>query len=704
MVAMVLAAAVQVGTGGAQPAGGTLPAEVPVPGLVLHVAAGAADGGDGSAGAPFATLEGARDAIRVLKQRGPLPAGGVWVEVAGGAEYRLRQTFQLGAEDSGEPGAPICYCGGGGPAGGWPTISGGVALGRFEKVSDPALLARLPEEARGRVWQTSLREEGIGEVPPVRLGGFASGRGFGSAPAVRLFAGELELPLARWPNAPATLAVETLAEDDGHQIHGLRGSKTGRFTCASERLARWVADPDIVLHGYWFWDWAESRELVKAIDPAKREITLEAPFHTYGYRAGQPFYATNLFSEIDQPGEWYLDRRTLTLFLLPPEGSGDPASGGGPAGVTLAVSGMPAVVAESVGHVRFRGLAWDAAAGDGIRLRDCRQVVIEGCRLARLGGEAVVIEGGSGCGVVSCDVLLAGRGGIKLAGGDRKSLAPGGHYVTNCHLHHLSCVDPTYTPAVLVDGVGQVVAHNRIHDLPSSAIRLGGNEHRVEFNEVARVVLESDDQGAVDMWGDPTARGNLFRYNSWRDIGPGAEGAQPKLGRAAIRFDDAISGQLVEHNLFQRCGGGGHGFGAIQIHGGRDHLVRNNLFEDCTAAVTFSPWPLERWREFVRDKFPAPGLDTGLYLARYPALAGLAESANLSEFAGNLARGCGVFLRQPPPGTAERDNLVEAAGGGEPAEAQRRAGIDPALAARIGLYQDPWRRGPECALGAAGQP
>ena len=41
----------------------------------------------------------------------------------------------------------------------------------------------------------------------------------------------------------------------------------------------------------------------------------------------------------------------------------------------------------------------------------------------------------------------------------------------------------------------------------------------VELNEVHRVVLESDDQGAVDMFGNPTYRGNIYRYNYWHHLG-----------------------------------------------------------------------------------------------------------------------------------------------------------------------------------------
>ena len=255
-------------------------------------------------------------------------------------------------------------------------------------------------------------------------------------------------------------------------------------------------------------------------------------------------------------------------------------------------------------------------------------------------------------------------------------------------------MDTTYTPAILVTGVGHVIAHNRIHDLPSSAIRVGGNDHVIEFNDVSRVVLESDDQGAVDMWGDPTLRGNVFRYNRWTDIGRNPDGSQPKLGRAAIRFDDAISGQVVEYNIFDRCGSGGSWFGAIQIHGGRDQMIRHNLFRECAAAVSFSPWQLDRWQAFVAPKFPAPDLDNDLYLARYPELADLAAEANDNTVTDNLAVHCGKFLLRPPPNTTDRGNIVEtntAASGPIPDNAIRRAGIDPAKIRGAGPYQNPWR-------------
>jgi hypothetical protein len=85
-----------------------------------------------------------------------------------------------------------------------------------------------------------------------------------------------------------------------------------------------------------------------------------------------------------------------------------------------------------------------------------------------------------------------------------------------------------------------------MHHIRSSAINLSGNDHLVELNEAGRVVQESDDQGAVDMWGNPTFRGNVFRWNYFHHIGPWKNAlTEPALGQAGIRLDDAISGVLI---------------------------------------------------------------------------------------------------------------------------------------------------------------
>jgi len=121
-------------------------------------------------------------------------------------------------------------------------------------------------------------------------------------------------------------------------------------------------------------------------------------------------------------------------------------------------------------------------------------------------------------------------------------------------------------------------------------MRLEGNDFTIEYNEISQVVNESDDQGALDMWYNPSYRGVSIRFNRWSDITGGTHS-----GAAGVRLDDMISGVTIYGNIFERCGA--RLFGGVQIHGGKDNLVENNLFIQCNAAVTFHVLDEKRWLE-----------------------------------------------------------------------------------------------------------
>lgn len=676
------------------------PPSFPAPGREFFVAPAGDDANPGTEERPFATLERARDAVRALRAAGGLPPGGVSVVVRGG-DYPVRATLRLGGEDSGAPGAPVVYRARPGET---PRFVGGRRVSGFRKVEDPAILARLPEEARGKVLYADLRASGVEKVPPLVLGGFASGRGFRTHPAVEVFFRGEALPVARWPNGGFARAAG-VAGPDGRRVEGGAGTREGRIFYEGDRPRRWAGEPEAWLYGYWFYDWADSYERVAAIDAEARRIDLEAPFSRYGYRAGARYRALNLLSEIDEPGEWYLDRRDLRLYLWPPA-SGPSAEEADPGALAVEVSlhDRPFLELDGASHVAFVGLSWELGAADGVVVRGGERCLFAGCAARRLAGNGVEIRGGTAHGVLSSDIECLGRGGIILAGGDRRTLAPGGHFVENCHIRDLSRIDHTYTPGVLVDGVGNRVAHNLVQGVASSAFRVEGNDHRIEFNEVFDVLLESDDQGGADMFGNPTYRGVVFSANWWHHIGrwrPGDE--QPACGQAGIRLDDAISGVLVLGNVFEKCSAGALGFGGVQIHGGKENVVEGNLFADCRAAVSFSAWGERRWREYVRDFWVKAGIDKDLYLARYPELARLEEDHDANRVSRNVAVRCGKFLLRDP-GTLEAfanwvvpDDAPEAkasieslAGARSPACAS--VGFRPIPLAEIGLYADAYRR------------
>lgn len=655
----------------------------PKPGVVFHVAADGNDASEGTESKPFATLSRARAAVAERKRQGGLPPGGAAVMIRGGA-YPLRSTFVLTQADSGTPEAPVFYQAYPGER---PVFSGGLGLEKFGPITDPAIARRLPEAARRQVLECDLKALGVdfGRILP---------RGYGLSgdptnPWVDLYVDGRPMELARWPNHGFLTTGSVHAGRDGTE----QANRAGTFEFAEDRPLEWQSPEDIWMFGYWVHLWAGRSVQVAKIDAAARQVTTTGST-AYGYRQGQPYYFFNVLEELDQPGEWYLDRSSGKLYLFPPKSLAG-------AIVEIPVLSEPFAILRGVEHVTFRGLAFELGRADGIVIEGGEKNLLAGCTVSRLGGNGVIVSGGRGHGVFGCDIHTLGAGGIRASGGDRATLTAGGHFIENCHIHDFTRIDRVYAPAVLLDGVGNRITHNLLHDSPHHALRVEGYEHEIAFNEIHSVVYESDDQAGIDIYGNPAYRGNRIRYNFWHHIGSGHNVA----GQAGIRLDDFISGVLIYGNVFYRCAGGR--FGAVQIHGGKDNIVDNNLFVGCKYALSFSPWGEARWKERLasdstRRIVGSGGVDITAppHSTRYPDLAEMPANADRNFIWRNLVVDCGEFatrdrrvnemldnhfsLKDPRPGGAAGLDFRL----GKDAAVFDRFGFRPIPFEEIGLYQD----------------
>ncbi len=585
------------------------------------------DAGDGTRQQPFQTFERARDAIRELLADGaPGPLG---VRILPGS-YPLEETLQLTAEDSGQPGAPVIWRA---EEAGQAVLYGGRRIGGFEPVRDPAILERLPEAARGKVWQTDLAAQGVQDWGELRVRG-----GIGQPeppPTLELYYNGQPMTLARWPNEGFVEIRELL--QPGSRADG----KPSIFGYHDDRHARWTQAEDAWLHGYWHFLWADATLPIGEIDTQAKTITTAEPYH-YGGRGmsdhqGIIYYAFNLLEEIDQPGEWYLNRDTGILYFYPP---GDPTE----ARIELGTLAEPMLVLEGVAHLRLEGLVFDLGRHDGLHLRDCQHCLIAGCTVQRMAGQGIVMTGGTGNGLFGCDLHTLGRRGAIVSGGDRQNLTPAGHFVENCRIHFFGRIDSTYTQAIALNGVGNRVAYNRMYHCPTSVMTIGGNDHVIEFNDVHDAVQESDDQGGFCMWGNPTFRGNIYRYNRFRNVGKTGD-ERAVHGQAAIRFDDAISGQIVYGNIFYRSSNAN--FGAIQMNSGRDNIMDNNLFIDNRHGISGGWNPRNsHWIETQEGRKQGAYL-TELYSQRYPEMNHMFDDQGVNRVWRNIFYRGGQIVRRP---------------------------------------------------------
>lgn len=648
--------------------------ELPEPGLVLHVSPGGNASGDGTDAKPYGSLAKARDAIReVKKKRGALPKGGVKIILADGV-YKTAETFRLSAEDSGAAEAPIVYEAVSREA----VFQGGIPLRGWRPIQDAVVRDRLDPSVRDQVLEVDLKENGVAD--------------FGDATALKrrpeLFVNGAPQTLARWPNEGFVHTGEILGTNTFKVWGSISGCKDGKFRFEEDRPKRWLDEPDVRLYGYWFWDWFEEYQKVASIDPGQGSFTLTQPYSNYGYRKGQRYYAVNVFRELDAPGEWYLDRRSAKLYWCPPANV-DPAN----AESVLSVRTDPFIELQNASHVVLLGFTFQNARGDGIHVTGGSDCLIAGCTLERLGGDAIIIDSGKRHTVFGCTMSTLGCGGMRINGGDRKTLTAGNHVVENCTVSDISRIKRTYAPAVHLDGCGNRVAHNLFERIPSSAMRIEGNDHLIELNQVRNVVQESDDQGGIDMFGNPLYRGVVIRWNRWSDIIGGTE-----CGAAGIRLDDMISGIVLYGNLFERCGA--VQFGGVQIHGGKDNIVDGNVFLDCFSAFSFSRWDDARWLKSIESFLPQATQEP--YANRYPDLARIRSDANVNFLSRNLVLGCkNILLRD---GGVQKSALwfVSAeptrfdTSATDPATLShlRRVLFEPLPVAEMGTYAHPLRASP----------
>ena len=474
-----------------------------------------------------------------------------------------------------------------------------VPASAFARPSDARVLERFPSAVRARVVCTPA-----GGLKPLQGYGVGVPRTCG----VLVFDAEGNLlPHARWPEAGCRPTVW----------------KEGVFRFVDPAPAVPSGTP-VLAYGYWRYFWADAALPAEAT--ADGGFRLLEP-HGYGF-AEKGIAALYGVPEVaDRPGAWCVVDDVL--YLVKPEGAFN--------GVRVPRFGGTLLKLANVRNARLENVTLCGTQGTALEAEGCAGLVLDRVRIRRAGGNGAVLRNCTDARLDGCDFAETGHTALILSGGDRATLAPGGMSVRGCRFARPGRLQRTYTPAILLEGCGGTVADCAFDDMPSSALRIEGNDHLVRDCTFTRTVLESDDQGTVDIWGDPTYRGNVFFRNTFRDVGGDGNNG---CGRAAIRFDDMISGMAVVSNTFIRCAQGN--FGAVQMNGGHYNAIVGNVFADCAKGVTCGPWGEGKWSEVlasdeVRRKRRVAA-ENPVYAARYPEIDRIASENGVQLLEGNVYR------------------------------------------------------------------
>jgi hypothetical protein len=628
---------------------GVLALGVPSAALEVYVSPKGDDGNPGTQAEPVKTLEAARDAVRAGKG----DAGAtVWLEE--GRHFRT-STFELDERDSGSEDSPVVYKG---REGAEVFVDGGVLIpsDACEPVKSTKVRKRLLPEASGEILQIDLKECGITDYGTLGPRGFR--RAYIPAP-LELFIDGKAQTIARWPNeGEKHIPMGRVIDRGSNPREGDYSYKPGTFEYDTPRAERWVQAKDLYISGIFNYGYADDTIQVARIDTEKGTFTTTHP-HLYGFekRSFTSWYALNLLEEIDLPGEYYVDTGTGMLYFYPP----GPMEG---AQIQVSMMKEPMVAIEGASHVRFENITFENTRGTGFYIEGGASNLIDGCTLRNMGIVAVQIgkgvkpfpygkhdgcgyqesgepgepasralgswhehiyrytawnrDGGTGNGVQDCDIYDIGAGGVSLGGGDRKTLTPAGNFVRGCDIHHVNRWDRTYKAPINIDGVGNEIVNNHIHDSPGMGIYLHGNDHVIAFNEIDHVVKDMSDQAAIYMGRDPSESGTVIRHNFFHDLYNFHEGGH---GVQAIFFDDCcVFGATVTGNIFYRTGN----TGVIKFNGGGASPIVNNVFIDCPQPVQGAGDNTKRVRDFMQGEMgqerlrEAVDITTDPYATKYP--------------------------------------------------------------------------------------
>jgi len=561
---------------------------------------------------PFASLTRARTAVRQSLAAGGHPT----VRILEGV-YRIDSTLVLGPSDSGTPEHPVVWSGVGSVR-----FSGGTALTGFRKILDPAVLKRLPPGSGDSVLVTDLPAQGI--------------RDFGTPPFhMNVYFRGTRQQLARYPNRGwVTIADVPLLDSlilnpgDSKVLKEGRpaGRHSGRFRYGDNRPSRWAAQQNIWMHGYWVWDWRDAYQKVERIDTISHLIFPALPHHGYGYQKGQRYCYLNVLEELDTPGEWALDAERGLLYYRPPASLA-------PGDVTVSLLKEPMILLRGAANVQFRHLTLECSRACAVKIQGGTGNLVAGCLVRNIDNDtSLVVDGGSNNGARGCDVFDVGSTGIRVAGGDKRTLEAGRNFAINNHITRYGQVVQAFNGGIFLQGVGNILSHNRIHDAPFSGIQYYGNDHVIEYNEIFDLAHEAGDVGGINTGADYSDMGTSIRYNFIHDIhGPGEGGCR------AIYLDLPGSNTTISGNIIVNVDIG------VFFNSGRDNVVENNVFVNCHPSVNIYRWPHMAyfrpggpWK--IVEKLEAIRYTRPPYSTRYPKLPRYLDSADLGMPYGHSVR------------------------------------------------------------------
>ncbi len=515
-------------------------------------------------------------------------------------EYRVN-SLVLSKEDSGSASCPICFKGEGDV-----TLTGGSSLDihDFKPVSGNAH-QRLCEDAKSHVLEYDLAAHGItreeiGEFGAMRLASTVQQYDdYIPTANCELFWNNKRMSICQYPTNGYTKIDDVFEVGDcgefppqnyDREFGKKRNPKGFSFYVSkedNEHIKNWQQPEIAWVNGYFFHDWSDGSSQIARVETRLRRIFMKHSSH-YGVRKGMDICFVNVLEELDSPGEFYIDRDTMMLYIYPMDDCENPR-------ITILLSLEPVIQANDIEYVSFENLTVECTRSNAIEITGSNCGII-GCTIRNVTKDALHINGYNNL-IDNCDISHTGAGGISVTGGDRPTLTSANNIVQNNYIHDWAEITQMYTPGISTSGCGNIIRHNEITRAPHMAIYYFGNNHIIEYNHIHEVVQYSNDAGAIYSGFDLCGHGSVVRYNLLENIG------NANFHPNGIYWDDMLSGQTAYGNIIFNVDNG-NGF---LIGGGRNNTVYNNIVLKCQIPIYYDTRGRDAivhdgWFSHARDK------------------------------------------------------------------------------------------------------
>lgn len=563
------------------------------------VASSGNDSNPGTIDLPFKTFDGAKNAIRNLKNTSGLPKGGITVNVRGGSYDFTEYSFVLDKEDSGSEDCPIVYKR---YMDEKVILNGGysVNLNQATPVTDKALLNRLiSDDAKANVRQINFAALGI-TVPSIFAKGYGvnmvteekqeDGIRYVNGLSPQIYLDDSLMDLARYPNRDADNRPQAMLT--GTVLSGTEEqSVSAEFKYTDKRVEGWQDTGNIWAFGWWNMDWAENYNKV-SINKADGTISL-AGYLVYGVRKDKRFYMENIFEELDHDNEYFYDYDTGIFYFYQ-----NPSKA--PETLEVAHNKNPLVDFNDVSYVTFSGFNLKNSSGYGIYVWGGHDVTIAYNEIKNIAIDAIKIAYDEkdtaydwdlpytpnqpvGCynlNIVSNHIYNIGSTGISVRNGAYYQLKHSNTKVENNEIHRFGQIKRTYQDAVKLGAAcGVTVAYNKIYDAPHEGIAGYWTECIIEFNDISDVCQETGDCGAIYTYHRNDSWGNVVRYNYIHDM---VVDESLGLGSTGVYVDGNAVGFEVYGNIFEKIQR------SILFNGGVYNSAYNNLTVNCQKAIDYN--------------------------------------------------------------------------------------------------------------------